>query len=262
MSTLTKYISLIIAIVLAISLVACGNRDGNVPSESQHSKSDIEFPPVEETDEEDDESNKISSEPGSLIENPGNQFIGDDMENGDTDWTSIPSTPPDIFGDDSPNMHLASIIKTVRSSEENEALEIWTDTEEEWLKRLQEYYGFNLEDFEEFAISYSPMNVKAYMVAVIKPKEGKDEDLVKAFASWTEGKTKEFESYLPDQHAIAQSAQMGMKHGYYIYCMSENALDLSEALMAQIDAKVEYETGQGESDNTELNDESGNPSIG
>ena len=72
------------------------------------------------------------------------------MGNGDTDWTSIPSTPPEVVGDDSPNMQLASIIKTVRSSEENEALEIWTDTEEEWLKRLQEYYGFNLEDFEEF----------------------------------------------------------------------------------------------------------------
>lgn len=265
-----KYLAIILAILLVLSLSACNREE--VPIESQHSQSEIESPPVEDDDENSEDFENApssSSEDAGLIDpSSSGQFMGGGIEGGDGNLADVPVTPPEVSGGDSPNLQLASMIKTVRSSDENDALEIWVNPESERLQMLQDSYGFNLEDFDEYAISYSPMNVKAYMVAIIKPKDGKEDDLVKAFTNWTEGKTKEFDQYLPDQKAIASSAQLGEKGGYYIYCMCENAMDLSEALIAQVEAKIDFEAGPvtdekatGNDDTSTGNDEAGNLAV-
>lgn len=67
-----------------------------------------------------------------------------------------------------------------------------------------------LEDdmYDDFAASVSGMMVRVYGVAIVKPAEGKTQDVVDAMDAYVQGQQKSMEHYLEDQYQIASAARV------------------------------------------------------
>ena len=67
-----------------------------------------------------------------------------------------------------------------------------------------------LEDdmYDDFAASVSGMMVSVYGVAIVKPAEGKTQDVVDAMDAYVQGQQKSMEHYLEDQYQIASAARV------------------------------------------------------
>ena len=67
-----------------------------------------------------------------------------------------------------------------------------------------------LEDgmYDDFAASVSGMMVKAYGVAIVKPAEGRAQDVVDALDAYVQGQQQAMEHYLEDQYQIASEARV------------------------------------------------------
>ena len=67
-----------------------------------------------------------------------------------------------------------------------------------------------LEDgmYDDFAASVSGMMVKVYGVAIIKPAEGKTQDVVDAMDAYVQSQQQAMERYLEDQYEIASAARV------------------------------------------------------
>lgn len=68
----------------------------------------------------------------------------------------------------------------------------------------------NLEDdmYTDLAASVSSMMVRSYAVAIVKPAEGKTQDVVDAMDAYVQGQQKSMEHYLEDQYQIASAARV------------------------------------------------------
>lgn len=66
----------------------------------------------------------------------------------------------------------------------------------------------NLEDdmYTDFAASISAMMVQSYAVAIVKPAEGKTEDVKAALEAYVASEQQSMEHYLEDQYQIAKAA--------------------------------------------------------
>ena len=66
----------------------------------------------------------------------------------------------------------------------------------------------NLEDdmYENFAASVSSMMVRSYAVAIVKPAEGKTDDVKAALEAYVQSEQQSMEHYLEDQYQIAKAA--------------------------------------------------------
>ena len=67
-----------------------------------------------------------------------------------------------------------------------------------------------LEDdmYDDFAASVSGMMVRVYGVAIVKPAEGKTQDVVDAMEAYVQSQQKSMEHYLEDQYQIASAARV------------------------------------------------------
>lgn len=68
----------------------------------------------------------------------------------------------------------------------------------------------NLEDdmYTEFAASVSAMMVRSYGVAIVKPADGKADEVKKALEAYVESQQQSMQNYLEDQYQIAKSAKV------------------------------------------------------
>lgn len=68
----------------------------------------------------------------------------------------------------------------------------------------------NLEDgmYTDFAASLSAMMVQSYGVAIVKPAEGKTQDVVDALKAYVLSEQQSMEHYLEDQYQIAKAAKV------------------------------------------------------
>ena len=68
----------------------------------------------------------------------------------------------------------------------------------------------NLEDgmAEDFAASLSTMMVQSYGLAIVKPAEGRTQDVVGALNAYVESEQQSMEHYLEDQYQIAKNAKV------------------------------------------------------
>ena len=68
----------------------------------------------------------------------------------------------------------------------------------------------NLEDgtYTDFAASISGMMVQSYGVAIVKPAEGKTQDVVDALEGYVLSQQQSMEHYLEDQYEIAKAAKV------------------------------------------------------
>ena len=68
----------------------------------------------------------------------------------------------------------------------------------------------NLEEdmYTDFAASVSGMMVQSYGIAIVKPAEGKTQDVVDAMDAYVQSQQKSMEHYLEDQYQIASAARV------------------------------------------------------
>ena len=120
----------------------------------------------------------------------------------------------------------SQILHDARSDEENEYDMIFTRGEDGKFTAIDGYSAeyeadqlddeirnmmypmLNLEDdmYTDFAASISAMMVRSYAVAIVKPAEGKTDDVKAALEAYVQSEQQSMEHYLEDQYQIAKSA--------------------------------------------------------
>ncbi len=134
----------------------------------------------------------------------------------------------------SANERLKYIIRSLRTDEENDVYEIDITNEKGFLDLV----GITEENVEEYAISASLMNVQAYTIAIVKPVEGKEEDVKNALITYRDSVIKSFKQYLPDQLAKAENSYLLEdlnRLGYYVLVMCDNQDQLYEQLLNKLE---------------------------
>ena len=122
----------------------------------------------------------------------------------------------------------SQILHDARTDEENEYDMIFTKGEDGKFTAIDGYSAeyeagqlddevrnlmmplLNLEDdmYTDLAASVSSMMVRSYAVAIVKPAEGKTQDVVDAMDAYVQGQQKSMEHYLEDQYQIAAAARV------------------------------------------------------
>lgn len=98
--------------------------------------------------------------------------------------------------------------------------------------------GFTPTDAEAYAVSVSPLNVKAYGIAVVKPAEGKQELVEKGLTAFIEGQRKSFEQYLVDQYEVAKAGYVKtLEDGTVIMVVTEGQDEVYAAITKALSAK-------------------------
>ena len=122
----------------------------------------------------------------------------------------------------------SQILHDARTDEENEYDMIFTKGEDGKFTAIDGYSAeyeagqlddevrsillplLNLEDdmYTDLAASLSAMMVRSYAVAIVKPAEGKTQDVVDAMDAYVQSQQKSMEHYLEDQYQIASAARV------------------------------------------------------
>ena len=122
----------------------------------------------------------------------------------------------------------SQILHDARTDEENEYDMIFTKGEDGKFTAIDGYSAeyeagqlddevrsillplLNLEDdmYTDLAASISAMMVRSYAVAIVKPAEGKTQDVVDAMDAYVQSQQKSMEHYLEDQYQIASAARV------------------------------------------------------
>ena len=83
--------------------------------------------------------------------------------------------------------------------------------------------GVSADDLTAYAISLSPMNVKAYTIALLMPAEGKEDTVLQAVNDYVTRQQQSFETYLVDQYEVACNARVEtLDDGTIVLVMDEN----------------------------------------
>lgn len=128
-------------------------------------------------------------------------------------------------------------ITAARSAEENDAIAIVTDPEDSLAELLFSMLGLTAEDMSAYALSISPMNIRAYGLALAMPASGREDAVRQGFESFVENQKQSFKNYLEDQYAVAQAAQVEtLEDGTVILVMCEEQdkvlEDIKKSLLA------------------------------
>ena len=95
----------------------------------------------------------------------------------------------------------------------------------------------NLPDgsYTDFAASLSSMMVQSYGVAIVKPADGKTQDVVDAMDAYILGQQQAMEHYLEDQYQIASSARVAtVPTGEVVMVCCENSGAVMDAIKAAL----------------------------
>ena len=101
-----------------------------------------------------------------------------------------------------------AVIEASRDSELNglAMYDIITSPSDPLYDMVFETYGFNTEDFENYAVSAGTVITISYGVFIILPKEGSHDAVMQQVESFVKQQEKAMENYLQDQYEIAKSA--------------------------------------------------------
>ena len=128
-------------------------------------------------------------------------------------------------------------ITSARDQETNEALPLITGADDELADLIFTLLGVSDEDMTAYALSVSPMNVRAYAVAAILPAAGKDETVLEGLHGFIDNQKQSFEQYLADQYDIAVNARLEtLEDGTLLLCMCENQDAVFDAVRDAIEA--------------------------
>ena len=85
-------------------------------------------------------------------------------------------------------------IESARDAEMNEAIGILTDTGDDMADVIFELLGVTAADMSAFALSVSPMNIKAYGIAAIYPAAGKSDAVLEGLNAFIAGRSRALSS--------------------------------------------------------------------
>ena len=138
------------------------------------------------------------------------------------------------------------IIHDARSEEDNQYNMIFTEKDGKYTAQYMEpeqaessardmlmpLLGLEPEMYQDFAASVSAMMVRSYGIAIVKPAEGKTQDVVDALQAFVDGQRQTMENYLMDQYEIAKAAQVKtLSTGEVVLVCCEN----SDQVLANIE---------------------------
>ena len=114
-------------------------------------------------------------------------------------------------------------IESARDAEMNEVIGILTDTGDDMADVIFELLGVTAADMSAFALSVSPMNIKAYGIAAIYPAAGKSDAVLEGLNAFIDRQKQSFEQYLADQYEIASNARLEtLEDGTILLVMCED----------------------------------------
>lgn len=100
---------------------------------------------------------------------------------------------------------------------------------------LQPQLLLESDDIEGFSIAYSAMNVQAYCVAVIKPAEGKLDNVLAGLEHYHGIEVSNYTNYLMDQLEIVEAAiTKTLDDGTVLFVMAPDAEEMAEALVQEL----------------------------
>ena len=128
-------------------------------------------------------------------------------------------------------------IESARDQELNEAVPVITSFDDDMASLVLPMVGITEENTAAFAVSISPMNIKAYGVAAILPAEGKADELEENVQAFVEQQKQNFQQYLVDQYDIANSAKVEtLEDGTILLVMCENQDTVLESIKTALSA--------------------------
>ena len=135
-------------------------------------------------------------------------------------------------GDSGPKDYAAAIT-AARSDEDNEyqailAKSALTEDEAPMAQMTLEVLGLTEDQLDDYAVSLSLINVRAYAVAILKPAEGQADAVREGVEQYVKGQQQSFQNYLQDQYDIAKDAKIKeLPSGEIVLVMCEDAADVA-----------------------------------
>lgn len=122
-------------------------------------------------------------------------------------------------------------ITAARGQEDNDAIAIITSPEDNFSELIFTMLGVTEEDMSAYALSVSPVNIRAYGVALAMPASGREETVRRGFEDFVETQKQSFKNYLEDQYAVAQAAKVEtLEDGTVVLVMCEEQDTLLESI--------------------------------
>lgn len=116
-----------------------------------------------------------------------------------------------------------SAIEAARDGEMNEAIPVITASSDQLADFVLPMLGITDDNAAAYAVSVSPINIKAYGLAAIMPAEGKDDEVLEGINQFVSQQKSNFENYLADQYQIASDTEVvTLDDGTILLVMSEN----------------------------------------
>lgn len=128
-------------------------------------------------------------------------------------------------------------IEGARDAEMNQTVPVISSPEDDLADAVLVLLDVTAEDMESFAIAVSPMNVKAYGIAAIKPVAGREEAVLNGLQDFIAQQKSNFQQYLADQYAIAEKARLEtLDDGTVLMVMCEDQDTVYESIKTKIEA--------------------------
>ncbi len=100
--------------------------------------------------------------------------------------------------------------------------------------------GFNAENYQAGAFSFSMIMTQAYALMLVQPAEGMQEAVVAELTEYKDYIVGQFEGYLPDQLAIAEGAQVEvLENGLVALVVMENPGDVITSMNTALEVEAE-----------------------
>lgn len=128
-------------------------------------------------------------------------------------------------------------IETARDEELNEAMEILTSPEGDLADLIFDMLGVEAADMTAFAISVSPVNIRAYGIAAIFPAAGREDDVRDGLEQFIDNQKESFHQYLEDQYQVASDARLEtLEDGTILLVMCEDQDAVFDAVRDAVEA--------------------------
>lgn len=114
-------------------------------------------------------------------------------------------------------------ITAARDEQTNDAFPLITEADDDMAELVFSLLGVTDSDMTAYALSVSPMNVKAYAIAAIYPAAGKEDTILESLDTFVDNQVQSFKQYLADQYEIAVNARLEtLEDGTVLLVMSDD----------------------------------------
>lgn len=128
-------------------------------------------------------------------------------------------------------------IENARDEETNQAVDIITAPDQDLADLVFDMLGVEAADLSAFALSVSPVNIRAYGIAAIFPAAGREDDVREGLEQFIDNQKESFHQYLEDQYQVASDARLEtLEDGTILLVMCEGQDGVFDAIRDAIEA--------------------------